>query len=91
MSSKEQKALHGIYHTLHKVTFWFSIAVFVIGAITYVLFIDLTTRIDIDKSQSVATNKEKQLIISTGMMNDANVEKLIKFISEKKGNKFLKN
>jgi sialic acid synthase SpsE len=34
---------------------------------------------------------KKQLIISTGMMNDTNVEKLIKFILKKKGNKFLKN
>ena len=33
----------------------------------------------------------KQLIISTGMMNAVNVEKLIKFILEKRGNKFLKN
>ena len=33
----------------------------------------------------------KQLIISTGMMNAVNVEKLIKFILEKIGNKFLKN
>jgi sialic acid synthase SpsE len=34
---------------------------------------------------------KKKLIISTGMMNDANVEKLIKFILKKKGDKFLKN
>ena len=34
---------------------------------------------------------KKQLIISTGMMNDANVEQLIKFILKKKGNKFLNN
>jgi sialic acid synthase SpsE len=34
---------------------------------------------------------KKQLIISTGMMNDTNVEQLIKFILKKKGNKFLKN
>jgi N,N'-diacetyllegionaminate synthase len=34
---------------------------------------------------------KKQLIISTGMMNVTNVEQLIKFILEKKGNKFLKN
>ena len=34
---------------------------------------------------------KKQLIISTGMMNVANIEQLIKFILEKKGNKFLKN
>ena len=34
---------------------------------------------------------KKQLIISTGMMNDTNVEQLIKFILKKKGDKFLKN
>jgi N,N'-diacetyllegionaminate synthase len=34
---------------------------------------------------------KKQLIISTGMMNETNVEQLIKFILKKKGNKFLKN
>jgi sialic acid synthase SpsE len=34
---------------------------------------------------------KKKLIISTGMMNDANVEKLIKFILKKKGDKFLSN
>ena len=34
---------------------------------------------------------KKQLIISTGMMNDTNVEQLIKFILKKKGNKFLNN
>jgi N,N'-diacetyllegionaminate synthase len=34
---------------------------------------------------------KKQLIISTGMMNITNIEQLIKFILEKKGNKFLKN
>ena len=34
---------------------------------------------------------KKQLIISTGMMNASNVEKLIKFILDKIGNKFLKN
>ena len=34
---------------------------------------------------------KKQLIISTGMTNHTNVEKLIKFILEKKGDKFLKN
>ena len=34
---------------------------------------------------------KKQLIISTGMMNDTNVEQLIKFILKKKGYKFLNN
>ena len=34
---------------------------------------------------------KKQLVISTGMMNVANVEQLIKFILEKRGTKFLKN
>jgi sialic acid synthase SpsE len=40
---------------------------------------------------NVVLDFKKQLIISTGMMNDANVEKLIKFILKKKGYKFLKN
>jgi sialic acid synthase SpsE len=34
---------------------------------------------------------KKKLIISTGMMNDTNIEKLIKFILKKKGDKFLNN
>jgi sialic acid synthase SpsE len=34
---------------------------------------------------------KKKLIISTGMMNDTNVKKLIKFILKKKGDKFLNN
>jgi sialic acid synthase SpsE len=40
---------------------------------------------------NIVLDFKKQLIISTGMMNDANVEKLIKFILKKKGDKFLKN
>ena len=40
---------------------------------------------------NIVLDFKKQLIISTGMMNDANVEKLIKFILEKKGYKFLNN
>ena len=34
---------------------------------------------------------KKQLVISTGMMSIVNIEQLIKFILEKRGNKFLKN
>jgi N,N'-diacetyllegionaminate synthase len=40
---------------------------------------------------NIVLDFKKQLIISTGMMNDANVEKLIKFILKKKEDKFLKN
>ena len=40
---------------------------------------------------NIFLNFKKQLIISTGMMNDTNVDKLIKFILEKKGYKFLNN
>ena len=40
---------------------------------------------------NIVLDFKKQLIISTGMINDANVEKLIKFILKKKGDKFLKN
>lgn len=40
---------------------------------------------------NIVLDFKKQLIISTGMMNDTNVEKLIKFILKKKRDKFLKN